>query len=169
MSLKLNNLLASCCGLVLVASCVAQTNTKDSKADGETFVASTPCTSVVSAMFNMSADTRCEFMKWSITFFNNGIADSGNYTLTCTYGMTQPNTTGFARGAKTFNKEGKWKLKKGRKSKKDAVIYQLDPEEPQISLSFLKLNDDLLHLLYKDGSMMIGTAGWSYTFNRTKY
>jgi hypothetical protein len=48
-----------------------------------------------------------------------------------------------------------------------AEIYQLYGEDSQVAVSFVKLSEDLLHVLNKDGTLMAGNAAWSYTLNRT--
>ena len=39
----------------------------------------------------------------------------------------------------------------------DAVVYQLNPDDPQTSVSFLKISDDLIHFLNSDMTMLIGS------------
>lgn len=61
-------------------------------------------------------------------------------------------------------KEGTWSSKQGSGNK---VIYQLTPTDaPNRSISLVRLQDNLLHLLDEEGKLMIGHAGWSYTLNR---
>ena len=46
------------------------------------------------------------------------------------------------------------------------MVFRITNEKSHRSLSFLKIDDSLVHLLNQDGRLMIGTAGWSYTLNR---
>jgi hypothetical protein len=62
--------------------------------------------------------------------------------------------------------EGKWKIVRGTKTNPDAVLYQLNPDKSKMSLSFLKLNDNLLHILDQNEKLMIGNEFHSYTLNR---
>jgi hypothetical protein len=45
------------------------------------------------------------------------------------------------------------------------VVYRINADQPQRSLSFVKVGENLLHLLNPDGSLMVGHGGWSYTLN----
>jgi hypothetical protein len=36
------------------------------------------------------------------------------------------------------------------------------------AINFVKLDDNLVHLLDPEGKLMIGNAAWSYTLNRVK-
>ena len=53
-----------------------------------------------------------------------------------------------------------------KSAKPDRVVYRLTADKSQRSLSFVKIGDNLLHLLNPDGSLMVGNGGWSYTLNR---
>ena len=46
------------------------------------------------------------------------------------------------------------------------VIYRLTPASSGPALDFVRLDEGLLHLLDKEGKLMIGHGGWSYTLNR---
>ena len=59
-------------------------------------------------------------------------------------------------------------MEKGSATDPTAVIYRLDPGNPATSISFLRLNDNLLHLLDSDRQLMIGTGAWSYTLNKVQ-
>ncbi|MEW9503578.1 hypothetical protein, partial [Jeotgalibacillus marinus] len=65
-----------------------------------------------------------------------------------------------------LHREGKWETVKTVFANAPAIICRLDPDQPSASISFLKLNDHLLHLLDNKQRLMIGTGGWSYTLNR---
>ena len=79
--------------------------------------------------------------------------------------MTQPNTTGFNKGSDVELK-GNWSIIKGTASEPGAIIYQLNINKSSQPLYFLKLHNDLLHLLDNEKKLMIGNPGWSYTLNR---
>jgi hypothetical protein len=81
--------------------------------------------------------------------------------------LPKQGTTGLIGGGKIVELEGKWKIVKGTASKCQAIIYQLLDNKTNHTISFLKLNDDLLHLLDSDQRLMIGSAAWSYTLNKT--
>lgn len=60
-----------------------------------------------------------------------------------------------------MKKEGSWRMGKGIKSNPEAVVYELNG-----AVSLFKVDPDILHVLNRDRSLMIGTGGWSYTLNR---
>jgi hypothetical protein len=62
---------------------------------------------------------------------------------------------------------GKWGIVKGTKTDPEAEVYQLHSEDSQIAVSFLKMSEDILHVLNSDQTMMVGNGAWSYTLNRT--
>ena len=55
---------------------------------------------------------------------------------------------------------------KGTKADSNAIVYRLNDDNTNKTISFLKLNANLLHLLDSDQRLMIGSAAWSYTLNR---
>ena len=55
---------------------------------------------------------------------------------------------------------------KGTAANPNAVAYQLHDDKTNNTISFVKLSNDLLHLLDKDKRLMIGNAAWSYTLSR---
>ena len=67
---------------------------------------------------------------------------------------------------KKLNLEGDWTITKGMGSNPDAIVYRLHDNKTNKTVSFLKLSDDLLHLLDRNNRLMIGSAAWSYTLNR---
>jgi hypothetical protein len=62
--------------------------------------------------------------------------------------------------------EGKWQSLTGIKNDPDAVIYQLSPDDARKTISFLKINDDLIHVLSHENEMLVGNGAWSYTLDR---
>jgi hypothetical protein len=63
--------------------------------------------------------------------------------------------------------KGGWDIVKGTKTDPNADVYQLYSEDSQVAVSFVKMSDDLLHVLDRDKTLMVGNAAWSYTLNRT--
>jgi hypothetical protein len=60
-----------------------------------------------------------------------------------------------------LERKGRWTIVKGAKFNADAVVYELKG-----AVSLFKVDQNLLHVLNRDRSLMIGTGGWSYTLNR---
>lgn len=116
------------------------------------FAASTPCSEGTRPVPGIPREGGCELIKWELRF------SDGSYTLDCNYGIPKQGTRGFIGGGKRLHREGRWK-REGNK-----VV--LDPDRPAESISFLRLNENLLHLLDSSGRLMVGNGGWSYTLNR---
>lgn len=128
------------------------------------FVASTPCDLFPRTQLAISPQTPCEFITWNLTLHHApGAQASAKYHLVYTYGMTLPGTQGFKDGGTTITRDGTWRQETGPGNR---IIYRLDPDTPTHTLSFLRLDDRLLHLLDAEGKLMIGHAGWSYAMNR---
>ena len=62
--------------------------------------------------------------------------------------------------------EGRWAIVRGTKTNPHAIFYQLNPDKPGMDLSFLKLNERLLHVVDQHEKLMIGNEFFSYTLNR---
>jgi hypothetical protein len=145
----------------------AQTAPADKSLAPHVFVASTPCSSGTKPLSGIPREAACELIKWELRILGNtGKHTSGTYILDCTYGMAKQGTRGFINGGSRLHREGKWTITKGTTTNPAAVIYRLDPGKPQASVSFLRLNKNLLHLLDSDNRLMIGTGAWSYTLSR---
>lgn len=141
----------------------------DSLPAAAVFVASTPCSAGTRPLPGIPKEAECELMKWELKLSRGrGGQAPGTYVLDCDYGLPRQGTRGLINGGRRLHREGKWIIVKGTSTNPDAIIYRLDPDKPQASVSFLRLNDDLLHLLDSKQQLMIGTGAWSYTLNRIK-
>jgi hypothetical protein len=128
----------------------------------------TPCSNDNPPIPQIAENTDCEQMIWKLTLYQD--AATGNpttYQLTSAYGLSQQGSTGLQRGGTHKDLEGKWTTIQGTPANPKAVVYQLNPDDPQVAISFMKMDDNILHLLNQDESLMVGNAAWSYTLNRT--
>ncbi|GAC1426432.1 MAG: hypothetical protein NVS1B13_15750 [Flavisolibacter sp.] len=57
-------------------------------------------------------------------------------------------------------------ITKATSSNGNAIVYRLTDDITKKTISFLKLSDDLVHLLDQGDQLMIGTGAWSYTLSR---
>jgi hypothetical protein len=150
----------------VVNSCSQTTKPGDSSTP-IIFEATTPCKDVVKTMLHIPTNTKCEMMRWTVTLLKDQKTLSpSSYKLTCVYGIGKQGTRGFMEGAETIELAGKLTIEKGIKENKEAVVYKLTSDNSPVSLSFLKLGENLLHLLDIDKHLMVGNGAWSYTFNR---
>ena len=115
----------------------------------------------------LATNAPCHCITWHITLSaHDKAALSGVYNLTASYQVpTRDNTNRSEPGPKVAAK-GRWEILKGTTSRPDAVIYRFTSEKSERSLSFLKVGENLLHLLGPDANLMVGNGGWSYTLNR---
>ena len=116
------------------------------------YTASTPAGTEVRNFLGISQADSIDFIRWKLK-----IIDLKEFNLSCSYGIGKANTNGFID-------EKKLQLK-GTVNAKDQVIT-LSSQGKVLSLLFL--NDNIIHILNKDGSMMVGNGGWSYTLNAIK-
>ncbi len=131
------------------------------------FIASTPSSQGTRPLPGIPANADCELMKWNLILYQDESGKTpATYKLHCLYGLPKQGTTGFIGGGKKVEMEGKWTIIKGTGSNLNAIVYRLNDNKTNKTISFLKLNDDLLHLLDSDQRLMIGSAAWSYTLNR---
>lgn len=55
---------------------------------------------------------------------------------------------------------------KGTESDPDAIIYQLDPDKPDETISLFVADENILFFLHKDKKMFVGNDDFSFTLNR---
>ena len=120
--------------------------------------ASTPCDSLMRAMLHIKQVEAIDFIRWNLV-----LSPNNSFELSIKYGESQPNTLGFKV---EYHQEikGTFSLQKSTAPKGD--IYHLSTTDSGISFSFIKLNEDLYHLLDPDQQLMLGNGGWSYCLNR---
>ena len=151
----------------VVTNSHSQKNSTESSSVLGIFVASTPCSQGTRPLPGIPGTGDYELIKWKLTLYQD---ESGKtpttFKLNCIYGMPQQGTTGFIGGGKSIEMDGKWTITHGRGSDPNAIVYRLSDTKTNQAISFLKLSNDLLHLLDSDQHLMIGNAAWSYTLNR---
>jgi hypothetical protein len=131
------------------------------------FAGSTPCDDIIRPLHKISRQADCALVEWKLVLYHDPTTlGPTTYQLTAVNRFVVKETNMYSQpGAKTET-EGKWTIVRGTKTNPNAIVYQLDPGEPHLSISFLKLSDNLLHLLDQEGNLMIGNAAASYTLNR---
>jgi hypothetical protein len=153
--------------LILIATCAPAKPSAQSKLG--VFVGTSPCDAVARRPLAIPATADCEMIKWNLTLYQQpGTLAPTTYELNFTHGMAQPNTNGFKNGGTKAERKGKWSIAQGTRTDSGLLVYKLDAERSEESMSFVKLDDNLLHLLDTDRSLAVGHAGWSYTLSRTE-
>ena len=128
----------------------------------------TPCSALTRPLPQIPEDSDCDLMIWKVLLYQDSATGSPSiYVLDSMYGISQANTMGPAGGGTAISMKGKWDIQKGTKTDVEAEVYQLYSEDSQVAVSFVKMSEDILHVLNRDQTLMLGNAAWSYTLNRT--
>jgi len=115
----------------------------------------------------LTTNAECHYIKWQITLLTNqSNVQRATYNLVAQYYVPALNNPNQSAEGPRVTSHGTCEIVKGSKFSPGAVVYRINADKSQRSLSFVKVNDNLLHLLNPDGSLMIGNGGWSYTLNR---
>jgi hypothetical protein len=88
------------------------------------------------------------------------------YSLKSAYGLSKQGTNGLIGGGRRIVMEGKWTITTGTKVDPEAIVYQLNADDAQATVSFQKINDNLIHVLNSEKTLLVGNGAWSYTLNR---
>ena len=130
------------------------------------FEATTPCNSSVLSMLQVSSGANCEMMKWKLTLYKEANMQSpSSFELDCTYGVPKQGTRGFVEGTKTMQLKGKCSIEQGIAGNAKATVYKMAGDN-NVTLSFFRPDQNILHLLAGDKSLVVGSAAWSYTLSR---
>jgi hypothetical protein len=117
------------------------------------FEGRSPCQEIA-RLLNVPGRESCIKIKWQLILFQDPATG-----IPTTYALG-----GFAW--RNPPRTGKWAIARGTKEDPNAVVYQLDPGEPQGFLSFLKADENILLFLDRDRNLLIGNSRFSYTLNR---
>jgi hypothetical protein len=134
----------------------------------EILVGTTPCGKMIRPLHKIPLQIDCALVEWKLTFYKDPV--SGKPT---TYKIFSINRFGvkvtnmYSEPGTKFETEGKWSIVRGTKTYPNAIIYRLNPGNSKTSIDFLKLSDNLFHILDHDGNLMVGNPFWSYTLSRT--
>ncbi|WP_336515042.1 hypothetical protein [Pollutibacter soli] len=130
------------------------------------FAASTPCSSELKTFLKIPAAEKCDQIKWKIYLYNRpGTQTPEKFRIVREFIYYVDNRTDKNMGTATI--EGHWKVEQGQASGKAATILQLTSTDGSV-IRFRKLDDNLLHLLNNQNYLMVGDAGYGYTFSRIK-
>jgi hypothetical protein len=117
------------------------------------FEGRSPCQEIAK-LLHVSGRDECIKIKWQLILYQDPVTHE---------------PTGYALGGFAWRnppKTGKWIIVKGTKEDPNAVVYQLDPDDPKGFLSFLKADDNILFFLDKNRELLVGNERFSYTLNR---
>lgn len=131
------------------------TSLPDDTAQQVIFDGRTPCLDFA-RQYNLQVGNDCIKLKWKLTLSRDSKTNKPTtYTLQRT--LNRSNII-----------EGKWTIIKGVKNNREAIIYQLDPDKPDESISFLVGDENVLFFLDKENQLFTGNGDFSFTLNRRK-
>ncbi|MBP6795541.1 MAG: hypothetical protein KA143_10820 [Saprospiraceae bacterium] len=114
----------------------------------------TPCQEFATE-HQMKVSQACFKLKWKLTLNRNPF----NF---------QPTTYSIRKVVDNAPKDitGTWAITKGTESNPDAIIYQLDPDKPNQTISLLVGDENILYFLHKDKALFVGNGDFSFTLNK---
>jgi len=115
------------------------------------FYGRTPC-QALAKMLEVEKRSECTKAKWRMV-------------LHCDPATRKP-TTYRISGLAYRDRVGKWAIVTGTKDNPTAVVYQLDPDQQDGFLNFLRLDENVLYFLDRQGKVMVGNIDHSYAMNR---
>lgn len=127
--------------IFLIVSCASEKE--------KTYAGSTPADAIIRSFLGIPMSDSIDFIRWELSLQDN------RYHLQCNYGIGKPNTDGFINGGAKIELSGD--------CRKEENIYYL--QNGDRTFMILELNDDLLHFLNEDKTLLAGNGGWSYTLN----
>jgi len=134
--------IATLLSITLLVSCA---NSKETN-----YTASTPAAPLIRTLLGISLTDSIDFIRWKLSLTDQ------KFSLECSYGVSKPNTNGFYDEKKV--------LINGI-AKRENNNYIL--ENVNHILKLAEINANLLYILNKDNTLLIGGGGWSYALNNT--
>lgn len=131
------------------------------------FQGNTPCSAQARPLLQIPADTDCDQMIWSLILYQDPqTKNPTTYQLNSAYGLSKQGTNDLVGGGTPVVMQGTWTITNGTKNDPEATVYQLNDTNPQSTVSFLKVSDDLIHVLSSEKTLLVGNGAWSYTLDR---
>lgn len=143
-------------------------NDNTTTSGGFTLIGSTPGDPLIKSMLHIRQDKEVDFIRWTLSM-DTTRSDSNNFTLNLEYGLSQPNTTGFAQGRVDTTIAGKYVIINDNHTTPAEVYQFIYDGTASPSLSLKILNDNVFHVLTPDNKLMSGNSGWSYTLSRKNH
>jgi hypothetical protein len=147
----------------VVASSCSQKNSTGNPPSTDIFVGSTPCDSLIKSLLQIPSGTKCEFIKWELSFPESS---PGTFQFTALYGEAQPNTNGFIGGGKKIAVNGKYTTSYGAGTNPGAKVYYLHGNQLQASLLLIQMDSNIFHFADAHKNFIVGNGGWGYVLNR---
>ena len=167
------NLLSFAC-LITVAICVPGTEHSRIADSSVLFAGTTPCSNVIRPLHNIPKEPDCQLnechcimVEWKLTLYRNAITgEPTTYKLTGVNRFSVKETNMYSQPGTKSERSGNWSIANGTKTSPRSIVYQLSPDNPAITVRFVKLSNNLLHVVDADDRLLIGNEFFSYTSNR---
>lgn len=152
----------------------APAGSNPSKETSVVFAGTTPCSNVIRSIHKINPEPdcplqecKCILVEWELTLYIDANTKAPTrYKLKGINRYIVKETNMYSEPGVKSEAEGKWAIVQGSKTNPGVILYQLNPEKPGMSLSFIKLSDHLLHIVDQNEKLMIGNEFHSYTLNR---
>ena len=137
----------------------ASVSAPDAQRGTTVFVGSTPGAESLRTVLAIPREATVGLLEWELALEEAAPPNAPSYHLRVKYGPTRPNQPGLDATAPSVERRGRWRLDARTPRQQPGIgVVVLDN-----GLSLLKLSDTILHALAPDGSLLVGTGGWSYT------
>jgi hypothetical protein len=141
------------------------TRSSESNTPFAVFVGTSLCAEVARPLLAIPREAQCDRTKWNLALYVDPQTQKPTtYKLSSEYGYHVDNQTLLMKESNV--REGRWKIAKGVKTNSNAVVYQLDPADTGLTISFQLIDPNLIHLLDGDSSMTLGNGAQSFTLSR---
>lgn len=152
------------CMLVLSVASFSVMDTNETKDASATFEGTSPCGASSKSFLKIPPAEKCDAVKWKLVLNYDGQQHKpSDYTLTREYIYYVDNRTNQSQGVVSIN--GKWEIVTGTPLLPEAVVYRLYAGNS--SISFIKIAENLIHLLEPDNTLAPGVDVQSFTLSRT--
>jgi hypothetical protein len=129
------------------------------------YLGSTPAHPYVKSLIGIKSASSPDFIKWTLVLNDEG-GSTKTFILSLNFGESQPNTTNFIGGGEKRTIRGTYTLSSKGQGMFKATVFQLSSNQFAGSMSFIKVNENIIHLLTADNLLTVGGGDYSYSLNR---
>lgn len=152
------------CILIMAFDRLDITDKKQAGSSSDIFEGTSSCASSARSFLQIPGSNKCDYVKWKVVLnYNQKTREPVDFRLTREYSFYIDNRTSQSLGSTVIH--GKWEILKGTPSLPEATVYRL--HSGRHSLSFIKVDENLIHLLEPDRSLSSAVSVQSFTLNRT--
>lgn len=162
------------CLITMIGCSSAPGRSNSFKDSSVVFAGTTPCGNVIRPIHKINPeadcpleDCKCIMVEWELTLYMDATTkEPTRYTLKSINRHIVKETNMYSEPGIKSESGGRWAIVRGTTTNPDAIFYQLNPDKPGMTMNFLKLSDNILHIVDENKKLMIGNEFFSYTLNR---